>query len=417
MSKTIVNLPKSEAPTVIQVSDVWKKFRLYHEKSHSLKETFLKRKKSSYEEFWALKGVSFQVGKKETFGIIGENGSGKSTLLKLLTRILRPNQGEIGVDGKVSALLELGAGFHPELTGRENIYLNGSILGFSNREIDKKLDEIISFAELERFIDIPVKNYSSGMYVRLGFAIAINVDPDILLIDEVLAVGDELFQRKCTDKIFEFKLKGKTIVIVSHNLGAIRNLCDRAIWIHEGEIKAEGETKQVIETYLKCINEQEQAHRAAGNQITPEYGSRHGSYEVEVTDVEFLDAQGAKRKDFRTGDKFIARLNYKCHQEIAKPVFGIAIFTLNGVEITGPNTKIDNLSIDHITGEGYIDYVIENLPLLPGTYLLSAAIYDYNCLHAYDHQDKMHMFKVVPGEKQVPSGTIHLPSNWVHGKA
>jgi len=304
--------------------------------------------------------------------------------------------------------LELGAGFHPELTGRENIYLNGSILGMKKSELDAKFAEIVAFSGLEKFIDNPVKSYSSGMYLRLGFSVAINVDPEILLIDEILAVGDEYFQRKCADKILEFKLQGKTIVIVSHNLTAVRDLCDSAIWIQDGSIKKQGQSEGVVNSYLSYINQGETSSEQGANN----FGTRHGSHEVEITKVEFLNAGSHQEDAFQTGDRFVARLNYLAHEPIKKPVFGIGIFGSEGTHITGPNTKIDNQVVGSIYGEGYVDYIIEALPLLPGSYLFSAAIYDESCLHAFDHQDKMHMFKVRSGEERAPQGTVQIPCQW-----
>lgn len=239
--------------TVINVDNLSKMFRLYHERTHSLKERVLGRGKNIYEEFWALKDIDFEVKEGEMLGIIGANGSGKSTLLKLIARILYPTEGSIRTKGKISALLELGAGFQPDLTGRENIYLNGSILQLTKREIDKRFDEIVQFSGLEKFIDIPLRNYSSGMQVRLGFSVAINVNPDILLIDEVLAVGDESFQGKCSEKIKDFERKGKTIVFVSHALPSVRKLCHLTLWLDKGKIRKRGKTDKVVDAYLSSI--------------------------------------------------------------------------------------------------------------------------------------------------------------------
>jgi ABC-type polysaccharide/polyol phosphate transport system ATPase subunit len=225
------NTPTQDSDVAVSVRNLSKKFRIYHERNQSLKISLLRGRRAEYEEFLAVDDVSFDIRKGETFGIVGQNGSGKSTLLKCLARILTPDSGTVTVAGKVSALLELGAGFHPELSGRENIYLNGSILGLSSKQLDDRFDEIVEFAGLERFIDTPVKNYSSGMYVRLGFSVAINVDPDVLLIDEVLAVGDEEFQRRCTEKFSELQRSGKTIVVVSHGLNQMRGICDRLAWL------------------------------------------------------------------------------------------------------------------------------------------------------------------------------------------
>lgn len=233
----------------VHVDDVSKKFRLYHERNQSLKSAIMRRKISVHEDFWALRDISFDVPTGSTFGLIGSNGSGKSTLLKCLAKILYPETGTITANGKVAALLEVGSGFHPELSGRENVFLNGSILGMSRKEIQGKFDEIVSFSGVEQFIDQPVKNYSSGMYVRLGFAVAINVDPDILVVDEVLAVGDAEFQQKCFQKFEDFKAAGKTVILVSHSMGSVKSMCDHAAWINKGNLELVGEADPVIAAY------------------------------------------------------------------------------------------------------------------------------------------------------------------------
>src|SRR5574341_2029724 len=225
-------------------------FRLYHEKNQAVKATVMRGRRARYEEFWALRDVSFEIEQGSTFGLVGENGSGKSTLLKCMANILRPDEGRIAVTGRVSALLELGAGFHPELSGRDNVYLNGAILGLSKRQLDQRFDDIVAFAGIDRFIDSPVKNYSSGMYVRLGFSVAINVDPDVLLIDEVLAVGDAEFQQRCTDKIVELKEQGRTIIVVSHSMDSVRNLCDQVVLLEHGRLVTVGPAVEVIDESL-----------------------------------------------------------------------------------------------------------------------------------------------------------------------
>lgn len=234
---------------------VSKRFRIYHERNQSLKQTILRRRRGVFEEFWALNDVTLEIPRASTFGLIGENGSGKSTLLKCLARILVPDSGTIESTGSISALLELGAGFHPELSGRENVFLNGAILGINPKELSRKFDEIVEFAGIERFIDTPVKNYSSGMYVRLGFAVAINVSPNILLVDEVLAVGDAEFQQKCANKFRELKNSGCTIVVVSHAMAMIEELCDSGAWLEDGTVRAIGSTEEVINAYMKQVAE------------------------------------------------------------------------------------------------------------------------------------------------------------------
>lgn len=239
----------------VHFQHVSKRFILHHERNRSFQEVMVNlfRRNGSREEFWALRDVSFAVEVGETLGIIGENGSGKSTTLKLISGVLVPTEGKVTVDGKVSALLELGAGFHPDLIGRENIFLNGSILGFSHREMNAKLDSIVEFSELGSFIDVPLKHYSAGMYMRLGFAIAIHVDFDILLIDEVLTVGDESFQKKCLNEITHFKRRGRTIIFVSHDLNAVEAICDRVLLLNKGRIESEGEGREVITAYLNML--------------------------------------------------------------------------------------------------------------------------------------------------------------------
>ncbi|TFC19194.1 ABC transporter ATP-binding protein [Cryobacterium algoritolerans] len=238
----------------VQVDHVSKKFRLYHERNQSIKSAIMRGRRSVHEDFWALKDVSFEVPTGSTFGLIGSNGSGKSTLLKCLAKIYYPEKGTISYQGRIAALLEVGSGFHPELSGRENVFLNGSILGMSKKEVTGKFDEIVDFSGVEQFIDQPVKNYSSGMYVRLGFAIAINVDPDVLVVDEVLSVGDAEFQEKCSQKFVDFKEAGKTVILVSHSMESVREMCDHAAWLSHGELIQVGKADTTIASYLESLH-------------------------------------------------------------------------------------------------------------------------------------------------------------------
>ncbi|GAA1692355.1 hypothetical protein GCM10009792_10330 [Microcella alkalica] len=240
----------------VSVNSVSKKFRLYHERNQSLKSAVLRRRRSVHEDFWALQDISFEVPEGSTFGLIGSNGSGKSTLLKCLARIYTPELGSITYKGRIAALLEVGSGFHPELSGRENIFLNGSILGMSRKEITRKFDEIVDFSGVEAFIDQPVKNYSSGMYVRLGFSVAINVAPDILVVDEVLAVGDAEFQDRCKQKFVQFREEGKTVILVSHAMDMVQDMCDQVAWLSHGKLVATGEARPTIASYLKSVEPQ-----------------------------------------------------------------------------------------------------------------------------------------------------------------
>jgi ABC-2 type transport system ATP-binding protein len=238
----------------VQIDHVSKKFRLYHERNQSIKSAVMRGRMSVHDDFWALKDVSFEVPVGSTFGLIGSNGSGKSTLLKCLAKIYAPDKGAISSRGRLAGLLEVGSGFHPELSGRENVFLNGSILGMSKKEITRKFDEIVEFSGVEQFIDQPVKNYSSGMYVRLGFSVAINVDPDVLVVDEVLAVGDQEFQDKCRQKFQDFKDAGKTVILVSHAMGSVQEMCDHAAWLRGGELVAVGEAEPTIKAYMDSLH-------------------------------------------------------------------------------------------------------------------------------------------------------------------
>jgi len=390
---------------VITVSEVSKRYRLYHERNQSLKIWMMRGRRAAFEEFWALRDVSLEIEEGKTFGLIGENGSGKSTLLKCIAKILRPDSGRISVTGKVSALLELGAGFHPELSGRENVYLNGSILGLGKRDLDRIFDDIVGFAGLERFIDQPVKNYSSGMYIRLGFSVAINVDPDILLIDEILAVGDEQFQRKCNEKFAQFKDEGRTVVLVSHSLGSVRNMCDRVALLDHGRLKELGPASEVIDAYLGGVHTDRPATEG-------EVGTRWGSGEAVIERVELLGPTGMPVSWVKTGDQATIRLHYAARVPVERPVFKVIVSRVDGLEISGPNTRDGGAVPDRIEGEGYVDLTIDHFPLLPGTYDLTPSIQDYSCLHEYDVRHRSFRFDVEQGEPRESSGFMTLGGRW-----
>lgn len=403
--------------TAIEFKDVSKRFVLHHERPRSFQEMviglFRPRQRDDPEEFWALSDVTFEVQRGETVGLIGPNGSGKSTTLKLIARILEPTSGQIQVNGRVSTLLELGTGFHPDLTGRENVYLNGSIHGLREREIEERFESIVSFAELEPFIDIQVRHYSSGMYVRLAFAVAAHIDPDILLVDETLAVGDHSFQMKCLNKIRELQGLGATIVFVSHDLPMVENLCSHAILLHRGRVKARGRPVEAVSRYLQDLAAAENA-RLKEEQPT-EVEHRWGSREVEITKVTFLDSYGQESHTFNIGDMMIARIEYQAPRRVERPVFGVAIHRRDGLHITGPNTKSSGYEIDAVEGRGTIDFIVDRLPLREGVYQFTATVYDYDCLHPYDHHDRAYTFKVnQPAEKEVV-GVLDLPCRWERG--
>jgi len=389
--------------SAISVVDVSKKYRLYHERNQTLKAAILRRRRARYEEFWALRDVSFDIAPGTTFGLIGENGSGKSTLLKCMANILRPDKGSIGVTGKLSALLELGAGFHPELSGRENVFLNGAILGLSKKQITARFDEIIAFAGLEQFVDSPVKNYSSGMYLRLGFSVAINVNPDVLLIDEILAVGDAEFQHKCAEKFAELRESGKTIIIVSHALETIRNFCDEAALLDHGRVRSIGIASKVVDDYLEGVHI---------DRSRKDEGPRHGSGEIRIERVQLLDATGKRTTSTRTGEAVTLRLEFATTEPVERPVFGFGIGRIDGVGVTGPNMRDYDAIPEKLDGRGFVDYHIDWLPLLPGTYDVNVSVYDFNIARQYDGWVRALRFDVERGATGERLGVVSFNGRW-----
>jgi ABC-2 type transport system ATP-binding protein len=392
------------SPAVV-VDGVSKRFRLYHERNRSLKAAILRAGRVRYDEFWALSDVSLEIEEGTTYGLVGENGSGKSTLLKCIAKILRPDAGTIRTRGKMAALLELGSGFHPELSGRENVFLNGSILGLSKRELTARFDDIVGFAGLERFIDQPVKNYSSGMYVRLGFSVAINIDPDVLLVDEVLAVGDAVFQRRCNEKFADFRRAGKTVVIVSHAAEAMRTMCDKVAWLEGGKVVSEGRAKDVVDEYV------DQGHEDRV-ETTTEAKTRWGSGEARLLSVELLDATGRPITQACTGDTVVMRLRYKADEPVAKPVFGLAIETLDDTWLWAHGTLDGGPVPDQILGEGMVELRVDRLMLQPGTYDISASINDYTCTHIFDYLRRCLRFDVTHGDPRETGGYVALGGKW-----
>lgn len=390
----------------IKVENVSKAFRLKkrYRQSTTLKSALIntfRRQRVSEEErqFWALRGVSFDVPKGTTLGMIGSNGSGKSTLLKLLAGIHRPTSGHVSTNGRISALIELGAGFHPEFTGRENIYVNGIILGLSRRQIQERIDDIIHFSELEDFIDNPVKTYSSGMYMRLAFSIAATVDPDILLIDEILAVGDASFQRKCQNKLNTFKADGKTIVLVTHDLSALERYCDRVLWMDHGQMKAYGDVQSVMQMYLEHVADQQRANLLEEHEH-PEQAQessrkrRWGSREVEINQVEFYNGSPHPTYLFKTGDKMTIEIDYKAFRPVYDPVFGIGIFRDDETFCYGTNTNIEKIHIPRIEGDGKVKFCVDHLDLTEGKYFLDVAVHLEDGT-PFDYQTRAYSFEVM----------------------
>lgn len=329
--------------------------------------------------FWALRDVSLEVRRGEVLGIVGPNGAGKSTLLKILSRITKPTEGRVRIRGRVGSLLEVGTGFHPELTGRENIYLNGAILGMRKAEIDGKFDEIVAFAEVERFIDTPVKRYSSGMYVRLAFGVAAHLEPDILVVDEVLAVGDAAFQKKCLGKMGDVARAGRTVLLVSHNVVAVEHLCTSAVLFEGGHLVKRGSAREVVEEYLTKTSVLMPI--ADLTQIT----RRHGSGEVRFVQVDILTSEGSARSAIRSGSGMLVRMYFACAARVTRPEFSLAIATLGGQMIFAVHTSDLAVDIPHIDRDGYIDLEVDRLNLMPGKYLLHFAVGDETDPHRYDH--------------------------------
>lgn len=356
----------------IVIKDVQKKFRVFYDKGQSFKEILLFKNRSHYEERTVLNGISLKVKKGEAIGLVGHNGCGKSTLLKLMTRILYPDNGSISINGRVSSLIELGAGFHPDMSGRENIYTNAAIFGLTKKEIDKRLNDIISFSELEEFIDNPVRTYSSGMYMRLAFSVAINVDADVLLIDEILAVGDANFQAKCFNRLQEIKASGTTIVIVSHALAQIEQICDRTVWINDGKICAEGAPRDIHPVYLefmgKNMRDTESANLIASN------NTRWGNQNIKIKEVKVLDDEGNDGKAIATGSRVTFTIDYEMVKKTENVVFGIAIYRVDGIHCYGVNTLIDGLPAITVDSDGSYSITIDKLQLLPGEYILDVSI-------------------------------------------
>jgi lipopolysaccharide transport system ATP-binding protein len=395
------------SPVAIRCEGVWKSYRIYHQRSHTLKEKVLSRR-TRYREFWALRDIDIEVPVGSTLGIVGPNGSGKSTLLKTMARILTPNRGSVTVRGTMASLLELGTGFHPELTGRENLFLGGSLLGHGRQDVTRLLDEIVEFAGIGRFIDMPIKNYSSGMYARLAFALAISVEPEILLIDEVLSVGDASFQRRCFERISQFRDDGRTVVFVSHSLDAVQVLCKQAAWIEDGSIRQMGDARRVIDSYLGKVDDDE-----AQAPPRPSAVHRAGTGEAQCTEVMLLDGRGEPATSYMTGDTFVIRINYRTQELQDELLCAIAVHrTENLAYVFGQNSCETGAPLVH-AGRGVIEMKIAWLPLLKGSYVVSVALQDRSLTKTYDFHDRAYSFAVVDNPRlPLEAGFVHVPSEW-----
>lgn len=393
----------------IEVNDITKTFKVYLDRSNNVKDFMIHRNRRRYEKRQVLKGISFEVKKGEAVGLIGHNGCGKSTTLKLLTKIMYPDSGSIEMKGRVSSLIELGAGFHPDMSGRENIYINASIFGLSKKEIDKRVDDIIAFSELEEYIDNPVRTYSSGMYMRLAFAVAINVDADILLVDEILAVGDVAFQAKCFKKLKEIKAEGTTIVIVSHSIGQIEQICERSIWIHEGKIREEGPPRVVDPKYMAYMSQwgtEKNTDRGEGKE---ENSKRWGSGEAVMDKVMLLDSEGRERKSFRNDEPIRLCIQYTASRKIEDAVLGIAIYRSDQMYVYGTNTLIDFSEAISLEGQGTVDLKMDYMPLNAGSYSIDLAIHRPDGFD-YDFWRECCTIDITNEKNEV--GVISLPHTW-----
>ena len=434
----------------IIVDDVYKNFKVYNDKSDSLKEKLIFAKRNKYERRKVLDGVSFAIKKGEAVGLIGVNGCGKSTLLKMISRIMYPTKGTIKVNGRISSLIELGAGFHPDMSGRENIFINASILGLKRKEIESRLEDIINFSELGSYIDNPIRTYSSGMYMRLAFSVAINVDADILLIDEILAVGDAAFQAKCFEKLRRIKENGTTIIIVSHSLGQIEQLCDRAIWINKGKIILDGKPAEVGLRYMEYIGRHEngetldvtnenvvveeieetvfvnkpdepakitEASEQEGARNNVNQGkieeeiqvNRYGNKDIIFTKVMLMNEKGEDTRNFITGERFVVRAYYERKNNDIVPVFGVGINGTNDTVYYGTNTFIDRYRVEEVNECGYMEFMTNFLPLLTGKYTLDVAMHDEFGV-PYDYWKKCLEFKVF---STIPdAGLLRVKHSW-----
>ena len=411
-----IELSADTQGTVISAEGVSVQYRVPQERIGTFKEYMIRyiQRQIKHNTFLALDNISLSVNQGEVFGIIGENGAGKSTLLKLIAKVLKPSRGRIWVKGRVAPLLEVGAGFHPELTGRENVYLNGAMLGFTQQEMDERFQQIVDFAELWDFIDAPLRTYSSGMWARLGFAVATDVDPDILIVDEILSVGDENFQRKSSERIAAFREKGATILLVSHNMSLIEEMCDRAVLFDHGKVVTVGTAKAVVNSYLERVRGEE-SQRLAEQGILNE-NNRWGNQTIQIETVRILGDNGKDQSVFHTGETLILEYEYYAREPIEAPIFGVAIHRQDGVHITGPNTAFANLKVGRVKGKGKISYTINNLPFLEGLYRFSVAVTNSSDTEMFDYHDRVYAFRVDNHGWDVVEkyGMITLGGEWQH---
>ena len=399
---------------VIILNDIGVRYRTSQENISSFKEYVIRRLKGDlkFRNFWALNSVSLSINPGEVFGIIGPNGAGKSTLLKVIARVLKPTIGRVRILGRVSPLLELGSGFHQELTGRENIYMNGAFLGFTKKDLDYRFKSIVDFAGLGDFIDAPLRTYSTGMVARLGFSVATDVRPEILIVDEILGVGDAEFQRKSYERIQRFQAEGTTILLVTHSLGRVEEMCSRALWLDHGQMVMLDAADVVIGKYLEQTTRQESERLekiklADGNR-------RWGNRKIEITGVRILNMHRENQVIFHTGQTMKLEMDYIVHEEVHSPVFGIAIYHQNGVQLTGPNTQLADYEVPMLSGKGTMIFSIPYLPLLEGLYNISIAVVNADNDETLDYHNRAYRFRVINqhGSVNEQYGLVTFRGEW-----
>jgi ABC-2 type transport system ATP-binding protein/lipopolysaccharide transport system ATP-binding protein len=400
-----------KADLAVSINEVGKRFKRHTDRRGSLKELIVRGRAKNEEDFWAVRDVSIDIPKGSVYGLIGHNGSGKSTLLKMIGGIYRPTTGNIVTDGRVAALIELGAGFHPDMSGRENIQLNGSLLGMSRKEIGAVTDEIIDFSGLSEFINEPVKHYSSGMYVRLGFAVAVHMKPDVLLVDEVLAVGDEEFQRKCFDHLYALRKAGKTIIVVSHGLGQLEGLCDEVAWLEHGQLQQAGNTTDTIAAYLHRVNRDEAARNPNITATRPE-DDRAGNGLVRVTKAEIVSEAGDPINHAETGATFNLRVGFDVTESILGPNLRIALQHDTGPLVSMISNHAVGYDFGTIEGEQVVDIAIEGNPLLPGRYRVHIDVFDYTGSTLLDTWNDAMEFPVRSQSGEIGQGFVQLPARF-----
>ncbi len=408
-------------PPAIVVEGLGKQFRRYHtDRPRTLKEVFVRRsyRLRAVERFWGLHDVSFAVEPGEIAGIVGGNGAGKSTLLRLIGGVGRPDQGKVRIRGRIAALLELGTGFHPELTARENIFISGVIGGLTRRQVAQRLDSIVAFAELEKFIDSPLRTFSTGMQLRLAFAIGVHTAPDVLLVDEVLAVGDLAFQKKCLERIDQFKSENSAILMVSHDMGQIRKLCDKALWLRRGRLVGQGDPDEIVDQYVAEMETETRRHTpidwpariaASGRELRVRE-NRFGSMELEIAAVQILDRHNRPVNEIRSGEPLCVEIAYSAPKRIEAPTFGVTISTEDEQVCADLSTAAAGISMPVLHGEGRITLHMERLDLKGGLYYVDVGAYTKNWDYAYDYHWHTYPLTVLPTGNN--KGVLHPPHHW-----